>query len=69
MSPKEETCEILRQLLAKAERKKSVDDSAEMDRARIVSTNLLDKCEILKDELLILEIERQEQIEVIIINK
>lgn len=65
MSPKEEICENLRQLLAIAERKKSADDSAEMDRVRTVSRNLLDTCEVLKDELLILEIELQEQIEVI----
>jgi hypothetical protein len=65
MSPKEEICETLRQLLAIAERKKSADDSAEMDRVRTLSRNLLDKCDILKDELLTLEIELQEQIEVI----
>jgi len=65
MSPKEENCETLRQLLAIAERKKSADDSAEMDRVRALSRNLLDKCDVLKDELLILEIELQEQIEVI----
>jgi hypothetical protein len=65
MSPKEEICETLRQLLAIAERKKSADDSAEMDRVRVLSRNLLDRCEVLKDELLILEIELQEQIEVI----
>ena len=55
----------MRQLLAIAERKKSADDSAEMDRVRALSRNLLDKCDVLKDELLILEIELQEQIEVI----
>jgi hypothetical protein len=64
MSPKKEICEKLRQLLAIAERKKSGDDSTDMDRVRTVSRNLLDQCEILKEELLILEIELQEQIEV-----
>ncbi|XP_059476407.1 dynein regulatory complex subunit 3-like [Neocloeon triangulifer] len=64
MAPKEKICEDLRKLLAAAERRKpGQEESPEMDQVREIANQLINNSESLKDNLMVLEIELQEQIE------